>query len=129
MLGRATVSAVRVPVDHMTEIDPSVVQLQGAPDGLVNAWRSNTHIAMLFVEPDGRLRLAVSRTAMTAGGHERQHDEMTRTELLRVKRECGFGDRDASEEFPSDEKPTQPTHMRHLWLHAAAPAGGRRNRP
>lgn len=89
MLGRATVSAVRVPVDHMTEIDPSVVQLQGAPDGLVNAWRSNTHIAMLFVEPDGRLRLAVSRTAMTAGGHERQHDEMTRTELLRVKREFG----------------------------------------
>lgn len=61
------------------------------------------------------VRLSVCRTSLAG---DRWQDGITWDELQRLKRECGYGDRDAIEVFPADVDVVNVANMRHLWVMA-----------
>lgn len=81
----------------------------------MRAWRSRRFAAVLFDEgvrvPN---RLSVNRAELSAAGNF--VDGITWDELMQVKRECGFGKRDALELFPADTTVVNDANMRHLWI-------------
>lgn len=62
-----------------------------------------------------KVRLSVCRTTLVG---ERWQDGITWDDLQRLKRECGYGDTDAIEVFPSDGDVVNVANMRHLWVMA-----------
>lgn len=62
-------------------------------------------------------RLSICRTSLNASGE--WDDGITWDELQRIKRECGYGDSDAIEIYPSDLDVVNVANMRHLWIMAA----------
>ena len=91
-----------------------------AGDRLRGVWRSRDFLAQLAVEPSGAMRLSVNRTRLDSLG-DRWDDNISWDELMRVKRECGFGDLWAVEVMPADAHIVNVANMRHLWLMAEAP--------
>lgn len=61
------------------------------------------------------VRLSICRTALHG---DRWQDGITWDELQTLKRECGYGDADAIEVFPSDADVINVANMRHLWVMA-----------
>lgn len=62
-----------------------------------------------------KVRLSVCRTSLDGG---RWEDGISWDDLQRLKRECGYGDADAIEVFPSDADVVNVADMRHLWVMA-----------
>ena len=90
------------------------------PPGLESVWRSRGFLAQLYThEPVPRL--SVSRTSLHG---DRWQDEIAWDDLMRVKSECGFGDRWAVECYPPDSEVVNVANMRHLWLLDAPPTFG-----
>lgn len=84
------------------------------PPGLIDVWRSRTHLVQIYRAPQGH-RLSILRSALTPGGH-RWQDGMTWDELQRLKSECGYGDRWAVEIYPPDVHVVDVANIRHLWV-------------
>jgi len=61
------------------------------------------------------VRLTVCRTSLAGDSWQ---DGIAWEDLQRLKRECGYGDRDAVEIFPSDADVVNVANMRHLWVMA-----------
>lgn len=61
------------------------------------------------------VRLSVCRTTLNG---ERWKDGVSWDDLQRLKRECGYGDRDAIEIYPSDADVVNVANMRHIWVMA-----------
>lgn len=59
------------------------------------------------------VRISVNHSDVVGG---EWRDGITWEELQRIKRECGYGDRDAVEVFPSDIDVVNVANMRHLWV-------------
>lgn len=90
------------------------------PPGIEYVWRSRDFLAQLYLhEPVPRL--SVQRTSLRG---DRWQDGISWEELMRVKSECGFGDRWAVECYPPDSEVVNVANMRHLWILGAKPAYG-----
>lgn len=87
----------------------------GNSEHLQFVWRSRDFLVQVFLEPNDVLRLSVNRTAvdMATG---RWVEGITWDELQSVKREAGYGARDAVEVYPSDSDVVNVANMRHLWI-------------
>lgn len=83
--------------------------------GQVEVWRSRSFLVQVFEEPNGMTRLSICRAVHNGDSWV---DQITWDELMRVKRECCLGDRDALEVFPADRDIVNVANMRHLWLPA-----------
>lgn len=81
----------------------------------LRAWRSKYFAAVLYDEGVAKPhRLTVNRAAFADDG--RFSGGITWDELMQVKRECGFGERDALELFPADRDVVDVNNLRHLWI-------------
>ena len=60
------------------------------------------------------VRLSINRTTLGANG--RWDENITWDDLQRLKREAGYGDKDAVEVFPADVDVVNVANMRHLWV-------------
>lgn len=78
--------------------------------------RSRDFLVQEFAEQSPAVvRLSICRTALAG---DRWQDGITWDDLQRLKRECGYGDRDAIEVFPADRDVVNVANMRHLWVMA-----------
>lgn len=85
------------------------------PDDLLQVWLSRKYMVQAFQEANGMLRLSINRTIHNGDSWV---DQITWDELMQIKRECGYGDRDALEVFPADQDIVNVANMRHLWIPA-----------
>lgn len=85
------------------------------PDSLQQVWLSRKFLVQAFKEPAGMLRLSINRTVHNGDSWV---DQITWDELMQIKRECGYGGRDALEVFPADRDVVNVANMRHLWIPA-----------
>ena len=83
------------------------------PPDLIEVWRSRHFLVQIYREPNGFERMSVNETK-----HDgiRWADGITWDELMRLKRECGRGQRDALEVYPADKDIVNVANMRHLFL-------------
>ena len=91
----------------------------------IRAWRSRTHLAVLYIDRY-RLRLTVQRTKLRADGYS--EEGITWDDLMRLKREAGFGEQWAVECYPPDAEVVDVASMRHLWLLSDEPVVGWKKR-
>lgn len=84
----------------------------GAP---AESWRSRTHLALVYLEAGGMVRVTVMRTLVDASGDF--VEGISWDELQRIKSEIGFGDRAAVEIYPPDEHVVRTCNQRHLWVY------------
>lgn len=83
------------------------------PDRIIEVWRSREYFVQVYEEADGILRMTVCRT--TNNGDD-WSAEISWDALQSLKHECGRGDRDAVEVYPSDRDVVNVANMRHLWI-------------
>lgn len=86
---------------------------------LTRVLRSKTFMVQVFVE-GAHVRLSVNRTEVNGKGQ--WVDGITWDELMRLKREAGYGDRWAVEVYPADGDTVNVANMRHLFVLSEAPA-------
>lgn len=91
--------------------------LSGGP-APVAVFRSRRFLAQIYAAPGGMFRVSVCATTLSPGG--RWEDGITWDDLQRIKREVGFGTRDAVEVYPSDLDVVNVANMRHLWVMPAS---------
>lgn len=88
------------------------------PEAPTKAYHSREFLAQLYDvgSREGRttMRLSVCRVTLKDDG--RWEEGLSWEELMRVKRECGFGDWYAIEVYPEDREIVNVANMRHLWL-------------
>lgn len=106
--------------DTMQRVDRTVMR-DVAADPL-RVWMSVDFLAALYMEGRDVYRLSVNRTGQGPDG--RWLDGITWDDLMRVKSECGFGDRWAVECFPPDGQVVNVANIRHLWLLDGPPTFG-----
>jgi hypothetical protein len=81
--------------------------------GLRAVWRSRFYLVQVYAEAEDVIRLTVCSTTPTG---DNLSDGIAWDTLQRLKRECGFGDREAVEVYPRDVDIVNVANMRHLWL-------------
>lgn len=83
-------------------------------------WRSSGFLAQLFGEPwfNGTPLHRLSVNRVTIGGDGRFDGEISWDELMRIKREVGYGDWYAIEVLPRDRDIVNVANMRHIWMMA-----------
>jgi len=93
---------------------PRELWASNPPPQLETVFRSRDFLVQVFTESGGAIaRLSVCRTELSG---DRWKDGIEWEELQRIKRECGYGNRDAVEVFPSDADVVNVANMRHLWI-------------
>lgn len=94
----------------------NVKEYVAGPAAPVKAWRSREFLVQEFAAlPDGVFRLSVNRTHVDPGSL-RWVDGITWDDLQRLKREAGYGDREAVEIYPPDRCVVDVANIRHLWI-------------
>lgn len=84
---------------------------------ILRVFRSRHFLVQEYVAPaPAKVRLSVCRSSL--GGDGRWVDGISWDELQQIKRECGYGDADAVEVYPSDDNVVNVANMRHLWIMA-----------
>lgn len=85
------------------------------PNPPARVWRSSRFVACLYIEPGKTAkRLSICRARLNDQGQF--EDGLSWDELQQIKRECGFGEREAVEVFPRDQHIVNVSNMRHLWI-------------
>ena len=88
------------------------------PRAPTKAYESSRYLAQLYdagaLEGRTALRLSICRVTLKDDG--RWEEDLQWSELMQVKRECGFGDWYAVEVYPADTDIVDVANMRHLWL-------------
>jgi hypothetical protein len=97
--------------EQLTRVPES--QWPSKPERLVEVWRSRRFFVQIYAEDNGIERITVSRID-TVG--DNWLDDVSWNDLQRLKTECGRGDKDAVEVFPSDADVVNVSNMRHLWI-------------
>lgn len=87
----------------------------------IQVWRSRTFLVQVY-DDKGYARISVVRTELGAGGRFR--DGITWEELMRLKAQCGYGDKWAVEVFPADSEVVNVQNMRHLFVLPEPPVYG-----
>jgi hypothetical protein len=80
----------------------------------IRVLRSRTHLAQIFDEGNGILRMTINRAWVADDGN--WAEEIEWETLMRLKREAGYGDLDAVEIYPADKDVVNVAAMRHLWI-------------
>lgn len=83
------------------------------PPTLIEVWRSRTFLVQIHAVRPGIVRMSVNRAAHD--GREWM-DGISWDDLQRLKRECGRGEKDASEVYPRDQDVVNVASMRHLFI-------------
>ena len=78
-------------------------------------WRSRDFLVQIYAEDNNIVRMSICRTSLDMN-EERWQDGITWDDLQRLKRECGYHDRDAVEIYPRDYDIVNVANMRHLWI-------------
>lgn len=99
---------IAIPASHWP-ITPSTREKQ------IGVWRSRSFMCQAFDAGAGVVRLSFNRTEVDEATY-RWRDDITWDDLQRLKREAGFGDREAVEIFPPDDSVVNVANMRHLWV-------------
>lgn len=76
-------------------------------------WRSRNYCAQIHDDP-GITRISVCKTALNKNGS--WQDEISWSEMQRVKNECGYSEREAIEIFPPKADEVPSANLRHLWV-------------
>jgi len=84
----------------------------------MSVWRSREYLVQVFEPKSGGQRITVSSTVVCG---RMWKDGISWDELMRLKRECGFGDRWAVEIYPADSDVVNVSNMRHLWILETVP--------
>ena len=86
------------------------------PLGLKNVWRSRDYMVQVFdaSHPSVFARMTVNRVGIDSKVGWKQ--DIPWEDLQRLKSECGFGQLDAVEVYPSDMDVVNVANMRHLWI-------------
>lgn len=119
MVTYARQEAAKRPVT-LTEIPrsdwPSSQRL--SPEAPTKAYQSREFLAQLYDAGarEGRTTMRLSICRVTLKDDGRWEENLSWDELMRVKRECGFGDWYAVEVYPEDREIVNVANMRHLWL-------------
>lgn len=81
-------------------------------------WRSRRFMVAAYRERDtAGIRLSVNRAELKPGAINGDWlDGISWDDLQRIKRECGYGDRQAIEIYPPDYEIVNVGNMRHLWI-------------
>ena len=103
---------VEVPRDEW----PVVLAMTCRP---LRVWQSRDYLAVLYQEPDGRLRLSVNSVRRNPQGMWR--DGITWDELQRVKNECLGPETWCAEAFPAESALVRESNIRHLFVMDAKP--------
>ena len=82
--------------------------------GRIAVYVSSRFMAQVYQERDGILRVSVNRTMIRDDG--KWDDRITWDELMEVKKEIGFRDRDAVEILPREYDTVNVSNMRHIWI-------------
>ena len=77
-------------------------------------YRSRDYLVQLYHGTDVT-RITINATTVQRNTME-WGDNIPWPELQRIKREVGYGDRDAVEIFPADRDVVNVANMRHLWV-------------
>ena len=96
---------IEIPTEHLPLHQSSM---------FVRAMRSRRFLLQEFAEPNGVIRLSISRSTLRRDG--RWEDGITWDELQRLKAEAGYGDRFAVEVYPADTDVVNVGNLRHLWI-------------
>lgn len=88
------------------------------PQAPTKAYESREFLAQLYDAGarEGRTTMRLSICRVTLKDDGRWEENLSWDELMRVKRECGFGDWYAVEVYPEDHEIVNVANMRHLWL-------------
>lgn len=102
--------------DVLTELpEEKWMPLPGAENnGRYAVFVSNRFMAQIFEAEDGILRVSVNRTMIRDDG--KWDDRISWDELMEVKSEIGFRDRDAVEILPREYDTVNVSNMRHIWI-------------
>lgn len=84
----------------------------------IEVWRSYKYLVQVYDEQARIVRLSICRAAIKPDGT--WDDGLTWDELQRLKAECGRGDLDAVEVYPSGKDVVNVANMRHLWVFPTA---------
>lgn len=81
---------------------------------LIDVMRSNRFLVQIYSEESPCVvRLSTCKTEMFGSSWK---DGITWEELMQIKRECGYEDRDAVEIYPNDNDIVNVSNMRHLFV-------------
>lgn len=72
------------------------------------------HFFAQVVKESGHIRISVNRSEIDDNGGWK--DGISWDQLMRVKSECGYADRDAVELYPSSDSIVNVANIRHLWI-------------
>jgi len=99
----------------LTEVPRTQWPNGGQQPDRVRVWVSRDYLVQEFacVDPLVNARLSICRTSHNGA---RWDDGVSWDELMRIKREIGYGARDAVEIYPADADVVNVANMRHLWL-------------
>ena len=86
----------------------------------IGVFRSAHHLAQVFDEVDGAVRISVMRTMIDNDGH--WLDGIVWDDLMAIKNQIGFAAHWAVEIFPPCDEVVNVANMRHIFVLPAAPS-------
>ena len=106
---------------ELTRVSPSQWpgNLTWMTERVVAVWRSRTFCCQVYDASNGAgvVRLSFNRTETELVGNVCQWKQgVSWDDLQRLKREAGYGERQAVEIFPADQDVVNVANMRHLWV-------------
>lgn len=122
MSGIATTRAQRRALKAANAREPATLRLVPLTEwpphvcgiGVLRVWRSRDFLVQEHPAPEPAIaRLSVNRTVLDG---DRWADGITWDELQAIKAQCGYGNRDAVEVYPSARDEVNVANMRHLWI-------------
>lgn len=84
----------------------------------LGVWRSRDFLVQLFDE-HGVVRISVNRTMIKDGAQYsagQWEEDISWDDLQSIKRQVGYGERQAVELYPADANVVNVANMRHLWV-------------
>lgn len=82
----------------------------------IAVWCSRQFLVQCFSEPEGVIRLSVTRNKLGMGHDRTFADGVSWVELQGIKSAVGYSDRMAIEIYPQVGKEVNVANMRHLWV-------------
>lgn len=85
----------------------------------LRVWRSQKYLVQEYCVNVQVVRLSIQTTKVAKGFKQKRQfeDGISWDVLQKLKRECGYGDRDAVEIYPKDADIVNVANMRHLFVY------------
>lgn len=86
----------------------------GIEQKLIKSYRNNRFLVQLYIEGNW-IRLSINRAKIDVNKNT-WADGISWDDLMKIKHQLGFGDKDAIEIYPKDSDVVNVTNMRHLFI-------------